>query len=250
MARSPLPDLFWVRYQPRRVLLSLLGISPAAELAHHRLCALVWSGEPWPPAHPPAICALARIPPGEWDPAWEDLRRLGWSFRKNRLANPAVAGVIQQARRAVASQAARGRLGADATNSRHKRGTAAAPPPHSRSTAPAEPQPVKDKDADKEGENRLSAEEAERLTLSPSARKSGAPGETDFMAELQRILEALHPDIAESELTNWGGWWRNRYREDPDKTRRVLAEVAGMSRERRILKNPGAAALDLWKRLP
>jgi hypothetical protein len=51
-------------------------------------------------------------------------------------------------------------------------------------------------------------------------------------------------------MTNWGGWWRNRYRENPDKARRVLAELAGMIRERRIKRNPGAAGLDLWGRTP
>ncbi len=40
MARGAVSDSFWVRYEPRRVLLSLLGTTYAAELAHHRLCAL------------------------------------------------------------------------------------------------------------------------------------------------------------------------------------------------------------------
>ena len=51
-------------------------------------------------------------------------------------------------------------------------------------------------------------------------------------------------------MENWGGWWRNRYREDPEKARRVLAEVRSMIRERRIHTNPGAAGKDLWSRLP
>ena len=52
------------------------------------------------------------------------------------------------------------------------------------------------------------------------------------------------------ELTNWGGWWRNRYRENPDKARRVLADIRSLVRERKVLGSPGAAAFDLWARLP
>ena len=52
------------------------------------------------------------------------------------------------------------------------------------------------------------------------------------------------------KLKNWGGWWRNRYRENPDKARRVLAELGSMVKERRVKRNAGAAGLDLWKRFP
>ncbi len=55
---------------------------------------------------------------------------------------------------------------------------------------------------------------------------------------------------AARELANWGGWWRNRFREDHAKADRVLAEVLSMVRERRITFSPGAAAVDLWGRLP
>jgi hypothetical protein len=58
------------------------------------------------------------------------------------------------------------------------------------------------------------------------------------------------PKHPQDELANWGGWWRNRFREAPDKARRVLAEVRSMIRERKIKTKPGATAVDLWKRFP
>ena len=70
------------------------------------------------------------------------------------------------------------------------------------------------------------------------------------MEELVQALAVHNPKKAQAELENWGGWWRNRYRENPPKARRVLAEVASMIREHRIRRNPGAAGADLWKRLP
>ncbi len=70
------------------------------------------------------------------------------------------------------------------------------------------------------------------------------------MEELKRVLDGFEANGAEKELANWGGWWRNRYRENRDKARRVLAELNGMIRERRVKKNPSAVAVDLWGRLP
>ena len=69
----------------------------------------------------------------------------------------------------------------------------------------------------------------------------------DFLAD---TLRNFSPKAAHTELENWGGWWRNRYRENSAKARKVLAELAGMIREGRIRTNPGAAAKDLWQRLP
>ena len=140
---------------------------------------------------------------------------------------------------------------------------------------------VTDTDTGTEQNSTLSGKKAERLTLSPSAREkprgaSSVPsverfghghapdapdaphapdalrpaGETDFMRRLQETLGRHSPATAESELTNWGGWWRNRFRQDPAKAARVLAELGSMVKEGRIQKNPGAAATDLWKRLP
>jgi hypothetical protein len=90
----------------------------------------------------------------------------------------------------------------------------------------------------------------ERSTLSVSARKSSGEEEKQFLAEVKQAFTLQHPDVAQAELVNWGGWWRRRFRENADKARRVLADIGGMIRERRITSNAGAAAMDLWKRLP
>ena len=78
----------------------------------------------------------------------------------------------------------------------------------------------------------------------------GDDRENQFLEDLQNTLTTFSPKAASWESKNWGGWWRNRYREDPDKARRVLAELASMIKEGRIKRNPGAAGLDLWSRLP
>ena len=108
----------------------------------------------------------------------------------------------------------------------------------------------KDKDNDKEKKKIDKAFNAERLTRSVSAHEKSPGAEKDFLEDVKAALEAWGPERAAAELTNWGGWWRNRFREDGSKAQRVLAEIRSMVRERRILSNPGAAAMDLWGRLP
>ncbi len=70
------------------------------------------------------------------------------------------------------------------------------------------------------------------------------------MSDLSRILLEYDPASAQAELDNWGGWWRNRFRENPDKARRILADIHAQVKESNIAKCPGAAAVDLWNRLP
>jgi hypothetical protein len=91
---------------------------------------------------------------------------------------------------------------------------------------------------------------AERSTRSASAHPQKDSGESAFLLDVRRALQLWSPAFADTELDNWGGWWRNRYRENGKKALRVLAEIRGMVREGRIRGNPGAAAGDLWKRLP
>ena len=85
---------------------------------------------------------------------------------------------------------------------------------------------------------------------SGSVRKKAVPGEREFLEDLTAVYRLFSPDTVESEQENWGGWWRQRYRESPDKARRVLADVRSMVKEGTIRKTPGAAGADLWKRLP
>ena len=86
------------------------------------------------------------------------------------------------------------------------------------------------------------------LSASPPSSKGSA--EQKFLAQVVEVIATGSPKEGSAELTNWGGWWRNRFREDADKARRILAELRGMIREHRITGSPGAAAGDLWKRLP
>ncbi len=71
-----------------------------------------------------------------------------------------------------------------------------------------------------------------------------------MLSEVAEVCELWREGSSRLELANWGGWWRKRFREAPDKVRRIVAEIRSLVRERRITQSPGAAAIDLWKRLP
>jgi len=90
----------------------------------------------------------------------------------------------------------------------------------------------------------------ERLTCTGSAQEKGSEKEREFLRELQEVLLLWSPAFAKDELANWGGWWRNRFRENPAKAQRVIAELRAMIKEGGIKGNPGAVGVDLWKRFP
>jgi hypothetical protein len=74
-------------------------------------------------------------------------------------------------------------------------------------------------------------------------------GENGYLLHVLEVLSARSPREAELELANSGAWWRLKYREDADKACRVLAEIKRMITEGvPFTNNPGACAVDLWKR--
>ena len=239
MKTSTDPDVFWVRYDARLALVALEGLSPAADLAHRRFCDLVWAGRPWPPADPRAAARLAHATPRHWPDVLRKLARLGWQTSEGALVNPAVAAVLEEARaylrqrREICVAAAQARWHSDG---------------HASCNVSAMPDPCTVTVQKQRTATAIKPDE--RLTLSGSTREQPRDGEREFLEELRQALQAYNPQKAEGELTNWGGWWRNRFRENPAKARHVLAELRSMIRGGRIRRNPGAAAKDLWDRLP
>ena len=86
----------------------------------------------------------------------------------------------------------------------------------------------------------------QQFSGSPALKRKG--GENGFLEEMARVLARFNPKQAEEEMVNWGGRWRNRYREDANKAWRVMAELTAMIKENRITRNAGACADDLWRR--
>ncbi len=232
--------LFYVKYQPRLMLVDCLGMPPAAELAHRRLCDWIWSQDHLPPLAVDPLCAITRVAPADWPGVFKTLQEKGWRARRGFLAHPGVLRLLQEGKAAHATAVSNGRKGARRRwcHSRAIAGPLAAPMPRRWEEQLEKQVPAQN------------SNNAERLTRSASPLRKSNRAETNFMKDVQQTLQTFDPRSTQTELENWGGWWRNRFRENADKATRVLADVATLVKEHRIKVSPGAAAHDLWRRLP
>jgi hypothetical protein len=247
-------ELFFVRYEPGRILTATADMPADVELAHRRLCDYYWARGAFPLTRPECLGSLLRIGHRKVRGLVEGLQRAGWSVREGRLVHPDAAAPRSEAVRARRVAVGRARRGGQARASKAR--SAQAQPKLSSSSAAllssSSAQACYNKDKvqvqvhNSTSTQRLSAERSVR-----SAQKAlpVRRGERSFLEDVAALWPA-GSGSARRELWNWGGWWRLRFREDPDKAQRVLAEVRSMVKERRVTTNPGAAAFDLWKRLP
>ncbi len=232
--------LFYVRYVPWVMLVDTMEMTPDVELAHRRLCDWVWVHGECPTDNAVLLQGITKAPAAEWARVSEMLSAKGWCAQEGRLTHDGVMRTLIEAKEAHASAVSRGLMGAKAKLSA---GSAKA-------DAGAEPKQLPLKKPLKVQGTILSVKTDERLTFNSSAQQKDGDGENEFLAELRETLERHDKAKARRELATWGGWWRNRYRENAAKARRVLGELKSMILEQRIKRNPGAAAKDLWGRFP
>jgi hypothetical protein len=266
-------SLSLTRCQLREMLAAGLRMDRLTELAHLRLCHTAWAQ-----GHPTrddaaTLADLCRCSRRAWPRLLARLTNAGWRSRRGSFLHPQALAILRQARAASnrRSSAARRRWEPSrAADAKHVQSTCNAnamkmqcmSDPHAMHSTPAntgesEPgtQPALKLKNDKVP-SLLNVKPLERLALKGSAHEQSllaqAPRSTEarFLLEVLEAMKLWSPKQAEHEAENWGGWWRLRFREDADKAQRILAEVRSMIREHRIRSNPGAAATDLWKRLP
>ena len=283
--------LYFVNYEPRRMLLSTATMTQRVELAHRKLFDWTWSHGHPPPNDAAFLASVAGISRRGWPKVVASLVHHGWRAGRKSFSHPEAMRVLRRAEAAYDLAHERALLGArarwqeNAPDAKAKKRLPARPrtrpepvpinvhcPPAGLPAAPAMPQheagiaqapaqampaecliTINDKrftnnDSRLMNNDSLSVKTAERLTLSGSPQEEPSSEENRFLSTLAETLAGFDPKQAGQELTNWGGWWRLRFREDPAKARRVLAEVGSMIREKRIRTNAGAAAKDLWGR--
>jgi hypothetical protein len=249
--------LSWVKYEPRRMMMRCLGLSPLAELAHRRLCDYYWSTRRWAPSDALALAEIIRCAPSNAQALLKELISGGWHEQEGAFAHPDAREILDEATTFQSRAAARGRKGAKARwhETPDSTGANEVPPGGApslcSSICPSIPQALpKDSHNSTVHNSTVQRGKGERLTFSVLPREGSAPDESAFFEYLEATLKPTGARKTALEMDNWGGWWRNRFRENPDKARRVINDVASMVKEGRVIKSFGAAAVDLWKRLP
>src|SRR5512143_1626588 len=105
-------ELFYIKYEPRLMLLDCLDLPPLVELAHRRLCDWVWVQGRCPPLAPQILRDITRMAPADWPCVLEGLQRKGWNERNGHLEHGAVLRTLHEAKATDASAAGRGVKGA------------------------------------------------------------------------------------------------------------------------------------------
>ncbi len=234
-----MPKILFLKYWPGTELNETMDLSRNAELAHRRLRDAYWYRNRRLPNHNPTLQVLARATPRSWTVIKRELLTHGWRVRQGRFVNPDAERILRAAKESSQSASSHGRRAARERWDRCPSYARALPV-----DSPGDARTINDKEV------------LERVVplkrSSLNAPKSGAgdSAEQRFLADVARVMDGWRPKEATRELGTWGGWWRNRFREKPDKARMVLADVKVMIDERRIRQSPGAMASDLWKRLP
>ena len=234
------PD--WVRYFPGSVLAAVVSVSPAAELAHRRLADYFWSNGRWADPTQHEDRTVARATARQWPAIRKQLATLGWQVGDGVLINKSVLAARAEAVRFLRQR----RAGAAATNRARKERALSERTAHAGHGA--EQPPLHSKDSTGTGTD--NTVNTEHLMRSVSVRGKPHSAEKELLGELKEIYEQWRAGSSGLVMENWGGWWRNRIREDADKARRILAEMRVLVREGRVIGEPGAAGADLWKRLP
>ncbi len=232
--------LFFVRYEPKLMLVDCMGMSVPAELAHRRLCDWCWAQGTFPPSKQQLLTEITRVRPAAWHLVLPALQAKGWTIRNGRMHHPGVQRVLEEGKAVHAAAVARGKAGA---RRRWRDGSTIDTPSLPSMNPPKQSQ-------SQSQSHSQGANSAERLTRSVAAHKQRNEKENQFMKELKHTLARFDAKTVSREIEGWGGWWRNRFRENADKARRVLADIHSQVKEHNISKTPGAAAVDLWNRLP
>jgi len=71
----------------------------------------------------------------------------------------------------------------------------------------------------------------------------------DLHRELTELMETAGKMFGAVEMQKCHDRWYGRAKSEPDKLRRILADMRSQKAEGKIFDNPGAYAEDLWKRL-
>ncbi len=92
--------LFFVNYEPRRMLLAAATMTPKVELAHRKLFDWTWSEGHAPPNDAVILASIAAVSSREWPKMVAPLVSHGWRPGRKSFSHPEAMRVLRRARAA------------------------------------------------------------------------------------------------------------------------------------------------------
>ena len=99
MKKNP-DNLFFVNYEPRRMLLATATMSRTVELAHRKLFDYTWSQGHPPPNDPTLLASIAQVSPRGWPKVAASLLNHGWRSGRKSFSHPEAMRILRRARAA------------------------------------------------------------------------------------------------------------------------------------------------------
>lgn len=80
-------DLYYIEYEAKVMLADTVGMRPHCELAHRRLCDVIWATGICPGDCPATLINIGRVTPRQWPAVRRELMAKGWSSSHGRFVH-------------------------------------------------------------------------------------------------------------------------------------------------------------------
>lgn len=254
-------DLWYVEYEAKIMLVDTVGMRPDTELAHRRLCDVIWATGEAPMDDDDVLPDICRVKAVDWVRVKGELKAKGWISEGGRFLHRGASGLVTAGAEKIARRSAAGRAGAAA---RHGKANADAEPEQMptqcdrTATAPAEavrkawPLTSTSESAKEEGSDKASKPFQEGGVGGKDhaeGRGSRVEGGTDKplrgrQADIAKLCEA----VLNGQWVNDAGKWVERIRENAEKVWRCMSDVKNAASEGRIKTTAGQMAEFNWKK--
>ena len=256
-------DLPWIKYEPRRMFLDLIGMSPWGKISHVALFNYTLFNDGPPPNDNEKLREITNCPAGDWGRTKLELMTKGWMETNGYFLHRGTIKTLNEAKETHVANQNRS-LGASKASYRLElRAPDANTGVVSFVTATVTPSVTPTQEQEQEQEQRgdhqvikplkekkggVGGNQRDAGPVQSGKRKAESGGQrTTFSQQQQALAATLDAELG----AQWAGdreKWLARIRDDYGKAWRVVAELQSAVREHRINTTPAQYAEDTWQR--
>jgi uncharacterized protein YdaU (DUF1376 family) len=105
-------DLFFIDYEAKVMLADTVGMREHTELAHRRLCDIIWATGVPPVDDANTLAEISRVPHHEWPSVRRELMTKGWLAEGGRFTHKGCLKTLERCRKIHAEKSLHGKRGA------------------------------------------------------------------------------------------------------------------------------------------